>query len=289
MTKIAVLGLGAMGRSIALALSRNGHSLTVWNRTHAKAQALASDRIVASPTVARAIAPAELVIVCVLDQTAAGQIAGDFPDMSGKVVINLTNGTPEEAIGFARRLDQKNARLLSGGIMAVPPIMGTSDALILYSGDQHAYEDHLPTLMALGSAQFMGDDLRLAPLNDLALLAGMYGVFSGAAHAFAMFRASGRPAGELAPLLKQWLGAMIETLDEMAAQVDSGDHVTGVVSNLAMQAIALNNIVAASRDLGVGPALMVPMQQLVAARVDKGHGGEDISGVVAELLAAPAV
>ncbi len=50
--KIALLGLGKMGTPIARLLLKNGHQLTVWNRTAAAAEPLVADgaRVAASPT-----------------------------------------------------------------------------------------------------------------------------------------------------------------------------------------------------------------------------------------------
>jgi 3-hydroxyisobutyrate dehydrogenase-like beta-hydroxyacid dehydrogenase len=38
-TRVAVIGLGAMGSRIARRLLDTGHELTVWNRTRARAEA----------------------------------------------------------------------------------------------------------------------------------------------------------------------------------------------------------------------------------------------------------
>src|SRR5918996_263690 len=41
--EVSVIGLGAMGSALARALLSNGHRVTVWNRTSAKAEALVQD------------------------------------------------------------------------------------------------------------------------------------------------------------------------------------------------------------------------------------------------------
>lgn len=38
MSEVSVIGLGAMGSALAGALLRDGHRITVWNRTTAKAE-----------------------------------------------------------------------------------------------------------------------------------------------------------------------------------------------------------------------------------------------------------
>jgi 3-hydroxyisobutyrate dehydrogenase-like beta-hydroxyacid dehydrogenase len=43
MSEVSVVGLGAMGSALARALRRDGHRVTVWNRTGAKAEPLVRD------------------------------------------------------------------------------------------------------------------------------------------------------------------------------------------------------------------------------------------------------
>ena len=51
MTQIALLGCGLMGQPMARRLLASGHTLTAWNRTPEKAQALVADgaRVAPSP------------------------------------------------------------------------------------------------------------------------------------------------------------------------------------------------------------------------------------------------
>ena len=43
--KIGILGLGSMGAPMARRLARAGHTVTAWNRTRARAEALAADGV----------------------------------------------------------------------------------------------------------------------------------------------------------------------------------------------------------------------------------------------------
>jgi 3-hydroxyisobutyrate dehydrogenase-like beta-hydroxyacid dehydrogenase len=64
--KLAFLGLGVMGYPMAGHLQAKGHSVTVYNRTTAKAEAWAKQHGGAcQPTIAEAVAGADLVMMCV--------------------------------------------------------------------------------------------------------------------------------------------------------------------------------------------------------------------------------
>lgn len=253
---VTVIGLGAMGTALAGALLDNGHPTTVWNRTTARAEPLTAKGAVRADTVAEAIAASPVVLVCLLDDASAREVLETAPDaLTDKVVVNLTNGTPRQARTTGAWATEQGAEYLDGGIMAVPPMIGRPGAFILYSGSHTAFEEHRLLLEGLGAATYLGADAGLASVEDLALLGAMYGMFGGAEHAFAMVSSAGVPAAEFVPTLVAWLEAMTTLLPEMAKGFDAGDP-DNADSNLAMQAIALDNIIAASADSGVDPELM---------------------------------
>lgn len=67
-------------------------------------------------------------------------------------------------------------------------------------------------------------------LYDVALLSAMYGMFAGAAHAFALIRNEDIDPAWLAPLLADWLVAMAPSVHETAERLHSGGYTKGVVS-----------------------------------------------------------
>ncbi|WP_372516322.1 NAD(P)-dependent oxidoreductase [Streptomyces noursei] len=280
---VAVLGLGDMGTALAAALLAAGHRVTVWNRTARKADGLVEQgaRRAASP--AEAIGASDVVIVCILDYAdVAPLLSDDGADaaLKGKVVVNVTNGSPAEARELAERVAGLGADYLDGGIMAVPEIIGAPQAVVLYSGAKDAFEAHREVLDAFAGSVYLGADPGLAPLNDLALLSGMYGMFGGFLHAAGLVRsAGGNVTAFTTELLMPWLRAMADSqLPAMAAQVDSGDYgATG--SNLAMQ-VSHDAIGDVSRAQGVSTELFAPLWELMKRRVADGHGAESVGGVV---------
>ena len=53
--RVAVIGTGIMGAGIAGSLAREGHEVVVWNRTAARAEAVAGDGVTAAGSVAEAL------------------------------------------------------------------------------------------------------------------------------------------------------------------------------------------------------------------------------------------
>lgn len=277
---MTVLGLGAMGRALATAFAAAGHPTTAWNRTP---RTVAGVRVAA--TADDAVAASELVVVCLVDEDAVTTVLTGR-DLAGRTVVDLTNSTPAQARARAAALAGQGAAHLDGGIMAVPPMIGTDAARVLYSGPRELFATAEGTLAALGEARHVGADPGAAALHDVALLSAMYGLFGGALHAYALMRRSGRDAADLAPLLDDWLAAMLPSVAATAAEIDapSGDPAT---SPLSMQAAGFANLRRAARDVDLDDLLLAPMGTLLDDAVAAGHGDRDVDAL-AELLTARA-
>ncbi|WP_421928172.1 NAD(P)-dependent oxidoreductase [Neoaquamicrobium sediminum] len=278
--EISVLGLGAMGTALARALLGADRKITVWNRSAEKAAPFAGRGAGIAGSAAEAIGAAPLVIICLLDYAAVRDVlSGAAEQLAGRTIVNLTNGTPQEAREVAAWIEDQGASYIDGGIMAVPPMIGSRDAFILYSGTAEAFHDYRQTLEILGAAQFLGPDAGLAPLYDLALLSAMYGLFGGFLHATALVGSEKVEAGRFTEMLVPWLNAMTGVLPETARQIDARNYAAADGSNLAMQAVAIENIIATSHAQGVDSGLIVPMRALMAHRIACGFGGDDIAGL----------
>ncbi|NRQ39043.1 NAD(P)-dependent oxidoreductase [Nonomuraea sp. NN258] len=279
---IAVLGLGLMGSALARTLLDAGHPVTVWNRSAAKADALAAHGATPAATAAAAVGSASLVIVCVLDYAAAREALHDV-ELDGRVIANLTSGRPAEAREMAAWVAERGGEYVDGGIMAVPQMIGQPGALILYSGSQPAYDRHAQAFAALAEPRFVGTDPGLAPLLDLAMLTGMYGQIAGFLEAAALVSASGYPLADFTTeLLAPWLGAMAALQPAWAKEIEAGDYATDV-SNLEVNVHGLGAIIRTFHEQGVKADLLVPLRTIIERRVHRGHGAEGLSSLIEEL------
>lgn len=151
--------------------------------------------------------------------------------------------------------------------MVPPNLVGQKEAVVLYSGNKAALDEHEETLRIIGLPIFMGPDPGCASIYDNALLSGMYGLLGGFLHSSALVTAVRKTQGEgigvkdfteklLIPLLQGILGM----LPKIAGQMEEGDYVSGEDgSPLGMQLVALDNIVETSRGLGVRTQLVEEM------------------------------
>jgi 3-hydroxyisobutyrate dehydrogenase-like beta-hydroxyacid dehydrogenase len=284
LTPVSVLGLGPMGSALARAFLAAGHPTTVWNRSAARAEPLRSTGAAVAPDPAAAVAASPLVVLCLLDRAAVDGVldrAGPLP--VGVTVVNLTSSTPEDARAVAARVVAAGGRYLDGAIMVTTPMVGTADALVLYSGDAAAFAEHRHTLGALGGGlDLLGADPGLAATRDLAMLnvffAGMAAFLQGAA----LVGADGVPATAFVPYARRMLALLEPTFAQLAHDVDRGEF-PGDEDTLDMELAALEHVVATSRSRGVDPLVAGAVRDVVRSAVQAGYGKDGFSRVATVL------
>ncbi|MFJ6497096.1 NAD(P)-binding domain-containing protein [Streptomyces virginiae] len=281
---LTLIGLGDMGTAMARTWLAAGHALTVWNRTPAKAEALAAEGASVAASPAAAVAANTLVVVCLLDDESVGS-ALEGIDLTGKDLVNLTTGTPGEARARAAWAEERGARYLDGGIMATPTMIGVPEAggYVFHSGSRALFETHRAVLEVPAGSRFVGEDPGHAALHDVALLSAMWGMFAGISHAYALTEGEDIAPKDLAPLLSEWLGAMGFFVGNAAERLTSRDFTSGVVSNLAMQVTGSGTMLRTAEEQGVSSELVLPYVELLRRRLaadPAAHGGEDTTGAI---------
>jgi 3-hydroxyisobutyrate dehydrogenase-like beta-hydroxyacid dehydrogenase len=277
---VTVIGLGAMGRTLARAFAAAGHPVTVWNRTTARADALRAEGMTVAATVADAVAASDLTVVCVLDAAAVEAVldaAG--PALEGASLVNLTSITPEDARALAALAAKAGARYVDGAIMVPTPLVGTEHAFVLYSGDTATLEEHRADLAAIGAADLLGDDPGLAAALDLGMLDVFFAGMSAFLHAAALVGSDGIPAGRFLPYAERIVDVLKGSMAGLAADVDSSQH-PGDQDNLEMELLALEHIVAASTARGIDTEVPGVSRRLAAEAVAAGHGRDGYSRII---------
>lgn len=271
-----------MGTALAAKYLEHDYRTTVWNRTSAKATPLVQQGAQLASTISEGLNASDLIIMCLLNNQAVEGILRDaLHALSSKTIVNLTNGTPNQARKLADFVTSHGAHYVHGGIMAVPTMIGSPLAVLLYSGESlELFQNIECHLSLLGTSKFLGTDAGSASLHDLALLSGMYGLFSGFLHAVALVKSEkGTTAAGILPLLTPWLSAMMGYLSSIAKQIDNGDYTTQG-SNLGMQLAGVENILKAGEEQGVSSQMILPMKALIEKAVGEGHGDEDLSALI---------
>ncbi|RUU11667.1 NAD(P)-dependent oxidoreductase [Mesorhizobium sp. M7A.T.Ca.TU.009.01.3.2] len=202
---ITVVGTGRMGSALAGSLLQSGYPTTVWNRTRQKTDPLARLGAIVAPSVEEAVNAGEIIIVNVSDYEATKALLHSDAIASairGKLIVELTSGTPNGAREAAEWYREHGASYLDGAIMATPDYIGTDAGTILLAGPRAAFDTNRDVFRALGgNVQHVGEEPGRANGLDSALLAIMWGALFGTLHAIAVSQAEEIELGELA---RQW-------------------------------------------------------------------------------------
>lgn len=279
-TSVAVLGLGKMGSAISKTLLKKKFQVTTWNRTIEKCFALQQDGTITARTINEAIKNSDIIIISLLDYPTVDSLLRPLTDlMHDKMIINLTNGSPIQADETAGYVTLAGGLYLDGGIMAIPAMLGQPNALLLLSGSEQAFNQTKDLLETLGTCQYIGKDPGRAALYDLALLAAMYGMYSGYLQSIALIKSAHVKAGDFTPMVIQWLQAMSQSLSRLGEAIDANAHTEGVAANLEMQTNSFENLISTYNSVGIPVDLVQPLKQHMETAVANGYGNANFSAV----------
>ena len=126
MTRVAFLGLGAMGAPMARRILAAGFPLTVWNRTPGRCDALVALGALKSPSPAELARSCDVVVACLTDSPQIEEVLFG-PDglaeglASGSLFIDCSTISPLKAQEFAERLGAQGVSMLDA------PVSGGSE------------------------------------------------------------------------------------------------------------------------------------------------------------------
>jgi 3-hydroxyisobutyrate dehydrogenase-like beta-hydroxyacid dehydrogenase len=284
MSDISTLGLGLMGSALARSLVNGGHDVTVWNRTPAKMQPLVDVGATPADSVAAAVGASPVVLVNIDDypSTRALLDAADVVGkLSGRVVVQLSTGTPQEARASEDWFTSLGADYLDGALLCYPEDIGTPGATIVYSGRRSVFDRCEGLLTSLGeNSRFVGERVGSAAALDLSWLASLYGAFAGAAHGIVLCEAEGVDLGVYATVgVNDAAGWIIETVKD--------DAFADPTATLSVWNAALRRI----QDHARAAEINSEVPDFVAGILDRaeadGHGAEHIAAMVKALRGTP--
>lgn len=280
-TSVTVLGLGAMGQALAGAFLKAGYPTTIWNRSAGKGDDLVARGATRAASAAEAVRAGEVVLVCVVDYDASQAILEPLAaDLSGRVLVNVTSDSPERAREAADWAAEHKIAYLDGSVMIPTVMVGTPEALLFYSGDEAAYQQHEELLRSLGGkSAYVGADHGLAAVYDLSMLDFFWTSMAGLVHGYALAGKDGVPASSVAPFLQSHLSLLAMVIGEMAKDMDRGVY-PGEEGNLAMELAGVEHILHAAERRGLDASVLRGVRDVAKRAVDLGHGADGWTAIV---------
>ena len=152
---IGFIGLGIMGKPMALNLMKAGFDLAVYNRTAAKCRPLVEAGATQANTAREAAEGSEVVITIVSDTPDVESVLFGEDGISqglrkGQVVIDMSTISPAATSSFAGRLNDYGAEMLDAPVTGGEKGAIEGSLAIMVGGRKETFDRCLPIFEALG-------------------------------------------------------------------------------------------------------------------------------------------
>ena len=281
---IAVLGIGRMGLPMARRLCQAGHTVHVWNRTRAKAEALLADGAVVHGNAADAAGQADITLSLLENGPAVAQVlfvgAGVADALRpGSLFIDMASIQPAEAREHARRLDERGAAVLDAPVSGGTVGAEAGTLAIMVGGAASDFDRAQPVFAALGRATHVGPH----GAGQLAKLANqmVVGITIGAVAEALLFAARG--GADMARVREAILGGFADSrvLQLHGQRMVERDFAPR--ARMGVQLKDLNNALATAEQLGFAAPITALLGTLYQDSIEHGLEDLDHSGLFVEL------
>lgn len=280
--KLGFIGLGVMGRPMALNLMKHGHEMAVYARRADAAEALVTAGARRCATPADVAANAEVVFTMVtnaddVEEVVLGQDGVVHGASRGSVLIDMETISPVAARNIAVALAEKGIDMLDAPVSGGPTGAEQATLSIMVGGKAAVFERLRPLLACLGrTIVYMGDHGAgqiTKACNQLALLVTAQGV----AEALALAKGCGVDPAKVREVMLGGIAAS-RVMELFGKRMVERDFSAGIEARLYYKDLHIVLDLAHAHGLAV-PAAAVTMQN-INALIGRGRGRDDLSALM---------
>jgi len=166
MDQVALLGTGLLGTGFAEGmLARGDCTLTVWNRTRAKAEPLAEKGATIAETPEEAVRGAKRVHLILLDDASVDETIEALRHglSHDSVIVDHTTNLPARVAARFERLEHNGRRYLHAPVFMSPIAARTAQGIMMVAGPPGRFEQVKPALASMtGDLWYVGERPDLA-------------------------------------------------------------------------------------------------------------------------------
>lgn len=281
MSHIAFLGTGLLGGAFVEAALGRGESVTVWNRTRAKADALAAHGARVADTPADAVRGAERVhLVLPDDDVVEAVIAALRPGLDeGVVIVDHSTTRPDRTAARAATLAAEGVAYLHCPVFIGPAAARQGQGTILAAGPRALFERVRPALERQAeSVRWLGERPDLAAVHKLMGNCYILGIAALVSDVFAIGRAAGVGATEALESLELFDARNI--VRGRGRKMAQGDFTASFELPMARKDVRLMIETAGALPLAVLPSFAARMDEAIAA----GESDKDFSVIAKDVV-----
>jgi 3-hydroxyisobutyrate dehydrogenase-like beta-hydroxyacid dehydrogenase len=207
--KVSFIGIGSMGAAMVPNLVRAGHSVSVWNRNRAAAQAIDGVTVLESPADAF---QADAVMTMLSNDDAVRSVILDSGALAGsnKNCVHIMMATISLALvdELAARHREAGIAYVSAPVFGVPAAAAAAQLNVLAAGDPQAIARVQPLLDAVGRKTWLlGEDPKRANVVKISGNMMIAQAFTAMGEAAYLSESYGVPAADLLDVLTNTLFA----------------------------------------------------------------------------------
>jgi 3-hydroxyisobutyrate dehydrogenase-like beta-hydroxyacid dehydrogenase len=280
---VSIIGVGDMGSALAHTALGGGYEVTLWNRTAARVDPFRDTAARIAETPAEAVDASSVSVLILADYPVAREVMDTDavrPLLSGRVIVNLISGEPQQANEFGAWVTERSGRYLDGRIGSYPSDVGRETSAMIYGGDADAFAECEPLLHCFApQMRYVGTDLAAAN----ALAAAMFSLYHHAVNesyyeAVAFAARYGVSPADCLPLARQQLQIAAEAIGR-GTQMCLDDRYEGDQSSLDTHLGALGRTQRALAAAGAPHAITDGMMEHLKAAVGAGRGSQQLAGL----------
>lgn len=274
-----LLGTGALGSALARAALARGLTTSVWNRTPARAEPLVALGATAQTSAADLVASTR-VVVAVLSTYADVRAVLDLP-LDGRVVVNLSSGSPADAASMADEVTARGARYLDGAAMGGTRLVGDPSAMYFFSGDAEALETARPILECFGTPLYLGADPAMASAYDTATLGMILGFLTAGYQALTLLNRQRIDSQPFVDVMRQYWPFVLDQFDRHARELRDGD-IVAADGTVEVYLGAWQLLIDTANDVGVDTTFSDAVATLLRRTVERGHGEDGLASLAGQ-------
>ncbi len=284
MATIAFLGTGLLGAALAEAAAKRGDSVTVWNRSKDKADALKAFGIVVAATPAEAVKSATRVHLVLKDDAVVEEVlsAARGGLQADAVILDHTTTLPTRTAERSKALNLQGVNYLHCPVFMGPPAARSAQGSMMVAGPAALFERVKADLSKMtGRLEYMGERPDLAAVNKLFGNAMILGVSAMMADILTLAQASDVPGEQAIKLLGMLdLNAMVAG---RGVNMSKGNFNASFELTMARKDVRLMLEAVGDRPMAALPAIAARMDKLIEA----GYGTKDASVLGIDAVTRP--
>jgi len=263
-----------MGTAIAERVLDAGYRVVVFNRTPAKAEALAARVAVVASSAADLAGQVDVVITSLADDDALESVSAEVLAAArpGTVLVDTSTVSPTASARVAARADEASVDYLRAPVSGNPSVVRAGNLTFIVSGDRETLERVEPLLLAIGPTVRHVGDAEQARIVKLAINLMIGGIAQLMSEALVLGEAAGVARADLLDVMgNSAVGAPFVKYKTDALLRD--DFSATFTTSLMEKDVEL--VLDAAAEAGVELPVAGELKGILQGAIDAGYGDDD--------------